>query len=162
MISVIDVFAGLRIGSDERSRLSRSVPYSTMYSSWYRNDGILQDTVADVSSTSEDARSSVAQELKPFYTNTFDFRALTWNWKLRVGIAESVDHICEVGVCDVEASNVGGGWVVIGIGVTCSTETNSCTFIPFHQTTLVDEDGVGVSPVSYQNRLECIFLEKNV
>ena len=55
MTLVSDVFEGLGIGSDVRFRLSGSVPYSTVYSSWNKNEGIVQDIVAPVSTTFEDA-----------------------------------------------------------------------------------------------------------
>ena len=158
IMSVIDVSAGLCSESVVTSRLFGSVPYSTMYCSWYRKDGILQDTVADASSTFEGVKSSVKTRMTVFTYKKI--RVLTWDGELRICIAESVHHVCEVGIFNVEAGNVGCGWVMVGVWIACSTEANSCTVVPFQQPTLVDEDCVRVVPVSYQYSLERILLER--
>ena len=102
---MIDVSEGLRIGSVVRVKLLKSVPYSTVYCSWNKNEGILQDTVADVSITFDDVKSSITREKygTPIQMTNF----LTWYRKFWISIAESVHYICEVGVDDVEACYIG-------------------------------------------------------
>ena len=85
---------------------------------------------------------------------------LTWDRNFWVATAKQVYHIGIVRVWGVEASNFWGGWIIVGVRVPCCTEANSGSIIPLHETTLVGEEGVWVVPISDQDGLEGILLQK--
>ena len=69
-----------------------------------------------------------------------------------------INYVAPVRVGTVDTGNVAGRGVMVVIWITSCTVSYVGIVVPFHETTLVGEDGVRILPVTDYDDLECVLI----